>query len=99
MRDLDAGNSGLLVSRSIASLTGASQSLMVANAKRKYLLIMNGSANNIGVNLLGGTAVIGGADTITLVPGGSYERDAGFAPQNAITIIGTSTNTIAAFEA
>lgn len=60
--------------RTITSATGASQTVMAANAARHSLIIQNTSASsNCGVNPTGGTAVIGGAGTLTLFPGGSYQ--------------------------
>lgn len=58
--------------RTITSATGASQTAMAANAARKSLTIQNTGTANCGVNPTGGTAVIGGAGTITLFPGGAY---------------------------
>lgn len=58
--------------RTITSATGASQQVMAANTSRKGLLIQNTGSSNCGINPTGGTAVIGGAGTITLFPGGSY---------------------------
>lgn len=60
--------------RTITSATGSSQTVMAANASRHSLIIQNTSAtNNCGINPTGGTAVIGGAGTLTLFPGGSYQ--------------------------
>lgn len=58
--------------RTITSATGASQTVMPANAARHSLTIENTGNANCGVNPTGGTAVIGGAGTLTLYPGGSY---------------------------
>lgn len=49
----------------------SSSNLAVANANRRGLELQNVGANNLGVNEFGGTAVIGGAGTYTLVPGAS----------------------------
>ena len=74
--------------RTIASTSGSSQQIMAANAARHSLTIENTGNANCGVNPTGGTAVIGGAGTITLAPLGSY------APKiptlSAVTIICTS---------
>jgi len=59
--------------RTITSATGASQQMMAANAARHSLLIENTGNANCGVNPTGGTAAIGGAGTLTLVPNGSYQ--------------------------
>lgn len=58
--------------RTVTSATGASQTLMAANASRHSLQVVNTGNANCGVNPTGGTAAIGGAGTITLVPFGSY---------------------------
>jgi len=74
--------------RTIASTSGSSQQIMAANAARHSLTIENTGNANCGVNPTGGTAVIGGAGTITLAPLGSY------APKiptlSAVTIICTA---------
>lgn len=59
--------------RTVTSATGASQTIMTANASRHSLIIQNTGSSNCGVNPTGGTAVIGGAGTLTLSPGGSYQ--------------------------
>ncbi len=58
--------------RTITSATGASQQVMAANADRRGLLIQNTGNANCGVNPTGGTAAIGGAGTLTLLPGQAY---------------------------
>jgi len=59
--------------RTLPSATGASQTVMAANASRHSLIVQNTGNANCGVNPTGGTAVIGGAGTLTLVPNGSYQ--------------------------
>ena len=49
----------------------------------------------VGVNLVGGTAAIGGAATFTLVPNGSMTFNIDGVPGNAITVIGTSGQSLA----
>lgn len=91
---------------SIASMSGSSQALLSAtNFQRKYLLICNTGAtgDNVGVNFAGGTAAIGGAGTITLVPGACKEYSVSNAslsnpPSNIINVIGTSTQPVACYE-
>lgn len=56
----------------ITSATGASQTLMAANATRHSMTVVNTGNANCGVNPTGGTAAIGGAGTLTLFPGGAY---------------------------
>lgn len=88
---------GAWTNRSIANLSGTSQTLMAANANRRHLLIQNVAANNMGVNLAGGTAAIGTAGTITLAAGASLEIwDT--PPIGAITIIGTVNDDVTAYE-
>lgn len=84
--------------RSIAALSGVSQALLAANRGRRYLLIQNTGSANIGVNLVGGAAVIGGLGTITLAAGGSFECDAEDVVTNAMTVIGTAAQPVACFE-
>ena len=90
---------GLVNDKSIAALSGSSQTLLVANPDRRYLLIQNTGAADVGVNLLGGTAALAGPGTIILTPGGSYEPDANFIPTNAITVIGTVAEPVFCVEA
>lgn len=82
--------------RTITSASGASQTVMAANTSRHSLTILNTGTANCGVNPTGGTAVIGGAGTLTLFPGGSY------APRiptlSAVTAICTSTQPLYANE-
>lgn len=59
--------------RTITSATGASQTVMALNASRHALIIQNTGNADCGVNPTGGTAVIGGAGTLTLQPTGSYQ--------------------------
>lgn len=82
---------------SIAALTGVSQALAGANANRRALIISNVGATNVGVNLTGGVAVIGGAGTLTLVPGANLTID-DFPPTNAITVIGTLAAALTAYQ-
>lgn len=58
--------------RTITSATGASQTVMSANANRHSLTIVNSGTANCGINPTGGTAALGGAGTLTLVPNGAY---------------------------
>lgn len=72
----------------IASASGSSQQIMAANTARHSLTIENTGNANCGVNPTGGTAVIGGAGTITIAPLGAYTPRV--PPLSAITIICTS---------
>lgn len=88
-----------LIDKSIVSLSGSSQTLVAANESRQVLIIMNTSAaDNIGVNLAGGTAAIGGTGTITLEPYGSIVLDT-FVPTGQINVIGTSGQPVVCYVA
>lgn len=78
--------------RTITSASGSSQQIMAANASRHSLTIVNTGSANCGVNPTGGTAAIGGAGTITLVPTGSYTPRV--PTLSAVTVICTSTQPI-----
>lgn len=103
MRDTSINTTGLknvtrgLIDRSIASLTGSSQTLMEANPIRKRFIFKNGAAS-VGLNLKGTTAVIGGADTVTLLAYEGIALSGKDCPKGAITVIGTSTNYVSAYE-
>jgi hypothetical protein len=77
------------VDRSITNLTGASQSVMLPEPRRKRIIIKNGAAP-VAININGGTAAIGTADCMTFQ---AYE---GFEfldpPKGQINIIGTAAN-------
>lgn len=74
--------------RTIASASGASEQIAAANASRKGLIIQNTGNANCGVNPTGGTAAIGGAGTLTLLPSGSYQPR--IPTLSAITVICTA---------
>jgi len=85
------------VDYSITALSGISQLLVPAATRpRKRLIIKNGAAP-CGVNLLGGTAVLGGAGTVTLQAYEGMVFTGDDCPQGAITVIGTIANYITAF--
>jgi len=94
-----ANDRGLVNDKSIVSLSGSNQVLLISNPDRRYLLIQNTGGAVVGINLAGGQAVIGGTGTITLLPSGSYEPDAGFIPTNPINVIGTEGQPVICFEA
>jgi len=86
------------IDRTITSLTGSSQTLIPAATRpRKRLIIKNGAAP-AGINLLGSTAVLGGAGTMTLQAYEGITLTGADCPQGAITAIGTAANYITAFE-
>lgn len=92
-----AGGGYTQTDRTVTSATGASQVLMAANASRKAVLIKNGAAN-AGINLAGGTALIGGAGTITLAPFEGLYLEGAACPVGAITAITTAAAYISAIE-
>lgn len=78
--------------RTITSATGASQTMMAANAARHSLTIVNTGNANCGVNPTGGTAAIGGAGTLTLGPLGAYTPR--IPTVSAVTVICTAAQPI-----
>lgn len=94
---------------SIASLSGSSQAVLAGQSQnRKYLFIQNTSTvvsppDNVGINLAGGTAAIGGAGTLVLAPGAwkefsTYGGDLPAPPVNVINVIGTSGQPVVCLE-
>lgn len=78
--------------RTVTSATGASQTMMAANATRRGLTIVNTGNANCGVNPTGGTAAIAGAGTLTLIPGGAYTPR--IPTLSAVTVICTAAQPI-----
>lgn len=91
------GGGMTMTDKTITSATGSSQTLAAANAGRRAILIKNG-ATNAGINLLGSTAAIGGAATITLQPYEGIYFEGAACPVGLIAAITTSTNYISAIE-
>lgn len=87
------------VDRTIASLSGASQSLLAASpfGYRKRIILKNGAAA-AAVHMNGGTAAIGAAGCMTLQPYEGVTLTGKDCPKGAITVIGTSTNYFSCFE-
>ena len=83
---------------SITSLSGSSQTAAVAKNHRRFLLIENTGSANIGVNLCGGTAAIGGTGTVTIVANGSLMFDR-VVPNTAINVIGTAGQPVTVIQA
>ena len=89
---------GKLLDRSSASLTTASLTIASANPSRKYLLVHNPSAVNYGCSF-GGTAAIGTAGTVTLVPNQTLTFENSFVYTGVLNCIAASgTNTIVVYE-
>lgn len=78
--------------RTVTSATGASQTMMAANATRHSLTVVNTGNANCGVNPTGGTAAIAGAGTLTLLPGGAYTPR--IPTLSAVTVICTAAQPI-----
>lgn len=88
---MSLGRTVLVSDNSITSLSGSSQQLLPQDMTRSFMAIVNIGADNIGVNLAGGTAAIAGTGTITIVPNGSLIIEgSGATPGNQVNIIGTS---------
>lgn len=83
--------------KTITSLSGSSQTLIAANSSRKSLMFKNG-ASPVAVNILGGTAAIGGAGCMTFQAYEGFALTGADCPLGAITVIGTAANYIGAFE-
>lgn len=75
--------------RTVTSASGANQTLVAANAGRKNLILKNG-AGVAGVNILGGTAAIGGAGTLTFQPYEALVLSGDECPTGAVTFIATA---------
>lgn len=98
VRQVDSiGGSITYTDKTITSATGSSQTLAAANASRKSLLIKNGGSPT-GVNLLGTTAAIGGASTLTLQPFEFLFLSGPDCPVGAITVISTAAAYVSAYE-
>jgi hypothetical protein len=86
-----------LIDRSIASLSGSSQSLFSDVGSRGVVerYVCNASsANSIAINLNGGTAAVNGSGSVTLNAGGCWSGRV----SNAITVIGTAGQPVTAGE-
>ena len=70
------------------TLAGSSVQILADNGNRQFLIIQNNSASNMGINVIGGTAVINGTGTLTLTPGAMLFFDS-YVPLGAISAIGT----------
>ena len=86
-----------LIDASITSLSGSSEQLLAQAPQlfRRWMMIQNTGNANIGVNLTGGTAAIGGTGTLTLVPNGSMIFSNEFCPAQKVMIIGTAGQPVA----
>lgn len=66
---------------------GTAQSLVAANTSRQSLKGQNISAGNLGLNEIGGTAVIGAAGTYTVAAGQAFS----VSTNRAVSIVGATT--------
>lgn len=69
------------------SVSTSSVEILPVNKRRRYLLIENVCANNVGIALSGTTAALGTAGTMTLFPGGALEFYEPVVPKNAFNAI------------
>lgn len=68
------------------TVSNSSATILAADKKRRLLLIQNVDPDeDLGVNPQGGTAAIGTAGTVTLVPNASITFNGKDVPQNAMT--------------
>ena len=81
----------------ITSLSGVSQALVVANPLRKSLLFKNGAAT-VAINILGGTAAIGGVGCMTLQPYEGLALTGADCPVGGVNVIGSVAHYFNAFE-
>lgn len=88
---------GTYTDRSIANLSGSSETLMSANANRRIFVVHNIGATAIGVNLTGGTASLTAGGSIN-IPAGSSLILNHYPPTSLITIIGTLNADVTAYE-
>lgn len=88
---------GTYTDRSIANLSGASETLMAANANRRILIVHNIGATDVAVNLTGAAASLTVGGSIKIVAGGSLIVDH-YPSTSAITIIGTLNADVTAYE-
>ena len=75
------------------TLAGTNVQILADNGNRQFLMVQNNSAAVMGVNVIGGTAVINGTGTITLNPGTGVFFDS-YVPLGAISAIGTGVVSI-----
>lgn len=68
---------------------GAAQTLAAANTSRKYLLIVNVSAETLWINFT--TAAVQTQPSVPIVPNGSYVMEASYISTELISIIGATT--------
>lgn len=85
-----------ITDRSMVNGTTTSQAFIGANSSRHSLIIQNIGTANCGINPTGGTAAIGSAGTLTLVPNGSYQPTS--PTKSAITSICVTTTSLYAEE-
>lgn len=85
-----SGSPGTLTDRSgTITLGGTSQTLMAANASRKYLLVQNVSTGDLWFNF--GVAAVINQPSIRLSTGDSFVMESNFISTQAINIIGATT--------
>lgn len=84
------GATGSVTDRSgTITLGGTAQSLMLANATRKYLLIQNTGDKNLWFNFT--TTAVQDQPSLKLLPNASFVMEGVFISTEAISIIGATT--------
>lgn len=68
---------------------GTAQTLMAANANRKYFLIQNLSTENLWINFT--TTAVAGQPSLRITPGTSFVLEGFFTSTEAVSIIGATT--------
>ena len=82
--------SGAGYDNSITSLSGVSEQALPSRNNRRYLYIENPSVmGEVGVNVTGGVAVIGGRGTMR-IPAGGFREFITWVPNGAINVIGVA---------
>lgn len=86
----DTTNTVLNADRSIASLSGSSQSLLSQDMTRSFVMVHNPGNATIAVNPTGGTAALNTAGSFNITVNGTMTFNTGSIPGNAMTVIGTA---------
>lgn len=83
--------------QSIPALSGASETLLPANANRTVLFIVNVGVATIWINLVGDPATAGGAAMVPILAGGNLLMDSSVTTSE-VTVIGTAGEPVTAYE-
>jgi hypothetical protein len=75
-------------------LVGATASSIIApGTARKSFMLENTGSTNVGFSFTSSTPVLGGAQTFTLQPGGSYSSPPGLAMTSGVTAVAAAAGT------